>query len=105
MDNYGLITIEFNRPLVYEESLVQEYMPDYKQKSIIVKPSQSEIDAYKNSIKLRRLESETEWRRDVDTTKTMKDRIILRLNEGVEDELAELKNFNYTIETMTQTQI
>ena len=38
-DHFGVFTIEFNRNLVFDKALVEEYMPDYEEPNIEVVPS------------------------------------------------------------------
>ena len=106
IDDFGAIALSFNRDVIYDEDLVADFMPDYEQKDIEVAPTQDEINAltadFKANYNVRRLLSSSGatsdlWDRNVNSTKSIEDRIIVKLNEHeVFDETDEAK-YNFTV--------
>ena len=43
MDQYGELSIKFNRGVHYDQTMVEQYMPDYQEEEIVVEPTDEEI--------------------------------------------------------------
>ena len=114
---YGSMTLNFNRDVLYSREVVKDFMPNYVEPRIDVRPSQAELDQaqadFDNSYQKRGLAPKRElaenlWERQVDLAKTIEERITVKFNEGrVYDtpEEAGLYNLSITLKEVEQKKL
>ena len=108
ISNFGYVTIKFSRNLVYPESLVKDYMPNYTETVIDLDMKAKQSKQFNSQDNKRRdlaTEFDYQWIRDADLSLSIEDRVRIEVVMGDDSDTPQDSGFVYNITSLSEDQM